>query len=38
MIALALSASLSSPPGNGAKPTAAPVGDAATTLPHERDH
>ena len=38
MIALALSASLSSPPGNGAKPSAAPVGDAATTLPHERDH
>ena len=37
MIALALSASLSSPPGNGAKPSAAPVGDATTTLPHERD-
>jgi len=36
MIALALSASLSSPPGNGAKPSAAPVGDATTTSLHER--
>ena len=31
MIALALSASLSSAPGNGAKPAAAPVGDATST-------
>ena len=30
MIALALSASLSSAPGNGAKPSAAPVGDATS--------
>ncbi len=37
MIALALSASLSSAPGNGAKPSAAPVGEATTTLPRERD-
>ena len=31
MIALALSASLSSAPGNGAKPSAAPAGEATTT-------
>ena len=31
MIALALSASLSSAPGNGAKPPAAPVGEATST-------
>ncbi len=37
MIALALSASLSSAPGNGAKPSAAPVGDATTALPRERE-
>jgi hypothetical protein len=37
MIALALSANLSSAPGNGAKPSAAPVGDAATALPRERN-
>jgi hypothetical protein len=37
LIVLALSASLSSAPGNGAKPSPAPVGDAATTLPLERN-
>ncbi len=37
MIALALSAGPSSAPGNGAKPSAAPVGDAATALPRERN-
>jgi hypothetical protein len=37
MIALAISASLSSAPGTGAKPAAAPVGEAATTLPRERN-
>jgi hypothetical protein len=37
MIALALSASPSSAPGNGAKPSAAPVGDAATASPRERN-
>ncbi len=36
MIALALSANLSSAPGNGAKPSAAPIGDATTALPRER--
>jgi len=36
MIALALSASLSSAPGNGAKPSPTPVGDATTTSLHER--
>jgi hypothetical protein len=36
MIALALSASLSSMPGVGAKPPAAPASNAATTSPHER--
>jgi len=36
MIALALSANLSSPPENGAKPSAAPIGDATTALPRER--
>jgi CO/xanthine dehydrogenase FAD-binding subunit len=36
LIALALSASLSSAPVNGAKLTAAPVGDAATAPQHER--
>ena len=37
MIALALSSSLSSAPENGAKPSAAPVGDATTALPRERN-
>ena len=37
MIALALSASLSSAPGNGAKPSTAPASDATTTSPHERN-
>jgi hypothetical protein len=37
MIAIALSASLSSAPGIGAKLSAAPVGDAATMSPHERN-
>jgi hypothetical protein len=35
MIALALSASLSSPPGIGANPSAAPVSEATTTAPRE---
>jgi hypothetical protein len=38
MIALALSASLSSAPGIGAKPSTAPVDDAATAAPRERSH
>jgi len=37
MIALALSASPSSAPGNGVKPSTAPVGDAVTALPRERN-
>ncbi len=37
MIALALSASLSSTPGIGAKPLAAPMGNATTALPRERN-
>ncbi len=37
MIALALSASLSSAPGIGAKPSAAPVSEATTTTPRERN-
>jgi hypothetical protein len=37
LIALALSASLSSPPGTGAKPLAAPASDAATAAPRERN-
>jgi hypothetical protein len=37
MIALALSASLSSTPGNGAKPWAAPVGDSTIASPHQRE-
>jgi len=36
MIALALSASLSSAPGIGAKPSAAPMGDAAAAAPRQR--
>jgi hypothetical protein len=36
MIALALSSSLSSMPGNGAKPSAAPVGDTTIASPRER--
>ncbi len=38
MIALALSASLSSPPGTGAKPSAAPAGAAMTASPRELGH
>jgi hypothetical protein len=37
MIALALSASLSPAPGNGAKPSAAPVGAATMAAPRERN-
>jgi hypothetical protein len=37
MIALALSASLSSAPGSGAKPSAAPTGDSTTASPRERN-
>jgi hypothetical protein len=37
MIALALSASLSTAPGIGAKPSAAPVSEATTTTPRERN-
>ncbi len=36
MIALALATSLSSAPGNGAKPPAAPASEATTTAPRER--
>jgi len=37
MIALALSASLSSAPGIGARSPAAPASEAATTAPRERN-
>jgi hypothetical protein len=37
MIALALSANPSSAPGNGAKPAAAPLGEATMALPRERN-
>ena len=36
MIALALSASLSSTPGTGARPSVSPAGDTTTNLPRER--
>jgi hypothetical protein len=37
MIAIALSASLSSPPGNGAKPPTAPVSEATSASPSARN-
>ena len=37
LIISALSASLSTAPGNGAKPAAPPVADATTNLPYEHD-